>query len=694
MPHFIPLDLVSLAIAMLIGGCVICLPGYAVGWWLDLLQFKSENSTRRWCLSLLFGISVVPIILYLPFRLGSSSWMYVVLAILVIAAIFALKGTRSFPKWNEVSRSAKITTLVFLFIGVLLMLDIAVGTKLYPSWVIIDQSYRTQVSVSLTRSAHLPPASPFFHPGHTTTLRYHYLLFVFSSLMERLSNGWVPARIAICAVTLWCGLALLALVSVYCWGFLQISNVPRATRLGWILLGVGGLDVIPVLGSILIQKFTSSSPISVLPDVEWWNQPAVLSGWIDTVAWAPHHLASLIACFVGCLVLWHVRRDGWHDQSRSIVAAAACFASATGLSVLIPAVFAVFLLLVLIELLLNSPKQAVALGGSGLLALVLSAPLIQELRGNSWQSSATVFSIALRQFQPINEAFSSLGITSPLEWNLAYLLSLPLNFFLELGLFFVIGVWWAKERLRLESRQEERLRGHLTAGLAAVSLILSSIVWMGTNFTNDFGMRGVLPAQFVLLLAGIEFYGTEGAETTARPSRRLAQFVLVLAALGIATNVVDLVLLRTQFWFAESGKSRFSESHRFDNAGERFADLRTGYSWIRAHTARDAVVQEYPDISQTFAEGQYSERGTAVYGSFSSYMNGSDIQEYRKAYGDVLAVFSRKQPAAEMAEVCKRLGINYLAVQDIDPAWSDNASYVWTKTPAFAARRVRIFECH
>ena len=86
------------------------------------------------------------------------------------------------------------------------------------------------------------------------------------------------------------------------------------------------------------------------------------------------------------------------------------------------------------------------------------------------------------------------------SWQLAVgnLLLLPLNYFLELGLFFVVGWWrwktWRAKRFTLE-RQE------LAAGaMIGVSVLICTFLRSSLIGNNDLGWRGFLIAQFALLL--------------------------------------------------------------------------------------------------------------------------------------------------------------------------------------------------
>jgi hypothetical protein len=47
---------------------------------------------------------------------------------------------------------------------------------------------------------------------------------------------------------------------------------------------------------------------SPVPTIEWWN-PEQVTAWFTAALWVPHHVAALIACLMGFLLLW-VLPDG------------------------------------------------------------------------------------------------------------------------------------------------------------------------------------------------------------------------------------------------------------------------------------------------------------------------------------------------------------------------------------------------
>src|SRR5438309_12096557 len=80
---------------------------------------------------------------------------------------------------------------------------------------------------------------------------------------------------------------------------------------------------------------------------------------------------------------------------------------------------------------------------------------------------------------------------------LARFLLLPMNYFLELGFFFVAGIAYLYNLVKRRAPSRAELALVL---LAAVSIFLCTFFRSGVITNNDLGWRGFLPAQFALLL--------------------------------------------------------------------------------------------------------------------------------------------------------------------------------------------------
>lgn len=694
MPHFFASDLAALAIAFSLGIPIVLIPGYGFGWWFDLFEFRSQPATTRWAWALAFGLTMEPILLYVPFRLISVTGMWIAFAALFLAGMTALTRKNPIPRWSDIPFAAKIATSIALALGCFLMLDVATATGVYPPTQIIDTSFRSQVITSLATTDHLPPRSMFFNPGHPTVLKYHYVFFLISGLMMRLGAGLVTARMALVALALWVELAMLVVVALAIRFFWSFEDNARATRIAWILLLVGGLDILPV-GAETVFRWLSGDPHPIpYADINFWNGWGMAFSWIDTLLWAPHNLIGVLGCVMGCIVLWNSRDSNGIRLYASAIAAGFAFASAAGSAIYVTAIFAALLFVVLIEVALNATRYLRSLLVSGIVAFLLALPFLEDMHSSAKQAGGSVFEFAARPFQPVILIFDHFHVRSPLVWNLTYLLTLPLNYLLEFGVFLIAGLWWVYDR---RSRSIKLgVREHLAIGLVVLSLILPAIIWSGTEYSNDFGYRGVLPAQFVLLLWAVELFGRERIVKVSklRTQRRFLQIATAAAILGIGTTFLNGLLIRTAIGNFEKGTVLPGQMLRANYSPSLLADQRNAYVWLQKNSPTDSVVQENPATWQLVALGQYSQRPTVVYGANPSFiMVGKERTEYMRALTDTRRLFEFAVTRANLTTACAEYAVDYLVVQNSDPVWADRHSYVWTQSPVFVSPRVRVLRC-
>lgn len=690
MPHFYASDLIALALAFLLGVPFLLIPGYGIGWWLNLFQFRSCPAAMRWSFAIVIAIAALPILLYLPFRLLGVHAMHVAIIFLIISGVFACSRRGIFPRISEVPRAAMIACCLWIILAVCLMLDLEQAGRLYPSTVIIDTSFRSQIISSIAESNRLPAPSYFFHPGHDVAFRYHYMYFIVPALMVQATRGLITAGMALVSLSIWTGLAMFAVVSIFGRFVWRSTEHERLIRFAWLLLAVDGLDLVPA-GTGMVWRAIHGKQLFLNPDIGLWNGFGAVFSWLSTAVWSTHHIGGLVACVLGCVLLWDSRDSAVTSRWTAASVAAIAFASAAGTSIFVTLIFAIFLFIVVIELFLNSPRHVPPVLFSGVLAFILALPFLMDALVPATPNPPAVFHFAIRPFGPIVLLCEKLGVSSRV-WNLSNLAALPINFLMELGVFAVGGIWWLLERKH--RAPEYRYRDDLVIGLAAVSLIIPSFVWSGMEISNDLGFRGVLPAQFVLIFCTAEFlsrYWKAGNQKVS--GLRLSRLAVIFLAIGIGSNILEIFILRGAIGTTSANTILRGDTMRVDTSAERLAQLRDAYAWIRNHTAQNAVVQENPVTTQMIPQGEYSQRRAAVYGSNPSYMIGENHAEYLAVLDQVKTIFTSESTVQTITPICRRLGIEYLVMQEGDPAWSSPRSYASQLKPLYSTPLVRIFPC-
>jgi len=570
--------------------------------------------------------------------------------------------------------------------------DLRLGNRLYFPTVTYDYSLRSTVTSSITRGG-IPPHNPFFFAGHLFVMHYHYFWLALCSLAEQMTGSQSGSRHAVVAGTIWSGLGLLALVALYLRFFQKEGEhqIRRRTLLAIALLGVTGLDILPVV-------FIELRSRGIYADLEWWNDQ--IAAWIVTSLWTPHHLAGLVACLMGFLVIWETPKlPGWRGRLVSAICAALMFASAVGLSIYVTLVFAVFLTLWMVILFVRKQRQSAALVCvSGLLTVALSLPFLQELLvheagGGPGPAAAFPIKFTVRQFPIFDRALN----LPPSGWhaNLDNLLVLPINYGFELGFFLLVGAIQGKRLWRNRKQMTEQELCSLTMGASSVVVctFLSSNVLTG----NDLGWRGFLIAQVVLLIWGAELLANGLLWSRQRGGSRNRGLIAATLALGFAGSGYALAKIRFYPVISDvTSTPLYGWLSPDRNLGARTFALRTIYEELRHRTPPGAVFQHNPNTNpEDLFHGIYADRQVAADTMHCNVFFGGDAGLCQSRIGVIDGLFEEPKAyqASQIDEVCSRMSIDVLIAKDTDKVWSDPESWIWKRKPLLENRYARAFTC-
>jgi len=694
-------------------------PGYALGWLLDILRFRQRSLAFRVALSVPLSIAIGPIFSYL---VGRALTLEAVEAVYGIGCIYVLfLGSRELRRGLVpslrlfIKAQWKILTVVFvwLILAVLMLSDLQIGDRLYYPVIAFDYALRTAF-VSAIGTYGVPAQNPFYFPGHPVHLHYHYLWLIQCALLERIAGSWVDARQALIAGTMWCGIGMLCMVPLYLKLFSPLGSVRlyRRTLVGLCLMGIIGLDILPGLLKLWMH-FAGSIP-GVSPSLEWWNEQ--VDGWVYTMLWEPHYICSLIACLTAFLILWQA--PGENSRTRRMISAAIAglaLATAVGAGIYVAFVFAVFLVFWTAVAFLNrkgpefSASETQVLVVAGVVALIAALPFLLELRGGGGAISGAAGGGGGTEF-PIRftiRAFELLDLDRLFgaHWKtlVANVVLLPLNYFLELGFFFAVG-WLVWKTFRAQKRVPGRQEWAAFA-MAGTSITICTFMKSSLIANNDLGWRGFLPAQFILLLWAADlFRGRETAPADGSTTKHLITpplrfhdkpVMVVLILLGAAGTSYDLALLRFYPLWSDQGKLPkifwMSDDNRL---GKRTYAARQAYQWLNAHTPPRSIIQQNPDLQfQDTLYGLYGNRQTVVEDRTCSSVFSGARGECKPIVASLTGLFGKGASTRNFRDVCAQLPIDIAVAKDTDAAWRDPSSWVWTRQPIFANDFFRLFPC-
>jgi hypothetical protein len=669
----------------------VFVPGYAISWLLNLYDFRRRVTAFRLAFSVPLSIAICPVVSYLLGRFGGMTavWLFYALSLCAFVAVL-VRSAPPLPTGKEL-RIILCATAVWLLIALGSLIDIQIGARLYYPTSALDNSIRAAFIHSLSVTG-IPPQTPLFLTGQPAPLRYHYFWLLMCSLVERAGGSAITARQALIAGTFWCGVGLLSIVALFLRLFApgDPARLHRRIKIAFLLLGVTGLDILPT-AFLLILHARGLLPI-VLPSVEWWNEH--VDWFVYTTLWAPHALSSLLACLTGFLLLWNApQTPGRRGFLRYCVPAGIALASAIGASIYVSLVFAIFLTVwTAITVLRKWWPETKTLLIAGSVCILLALPYLLSLLGPSGGAGGAAGGAPL-QFTVRTFSMAALipawrGMTSTSRLLLVNFPLIPINYLLEFGFFFGVGViQWRRFRRRGLPMTRQQLA---CVAIAASGFLICTFVRSSVIGCNDLGWRGFLPAEFVLLLWGADLLADRSAAALAPSEWRLLIGFMVLGAAG---SVYDLALTRTYPILADRGLvpplDWMAPDRQF---GPRTYAARTAYEWARISSAETAAIQFNPKV--TFEETTamlYADRRTVAADTNCNVTFGGDARLCAPIVSRLNQLYTGQDSGT--ANACREFPIDLIVAKDTDPVWQDRNSWVWRETAAFQSPYVRIFRC-
>jgi len=688
-------------------------PGYLVAWLTDFYQFRERSFVERVFWSVALSPAIATIALVLISRFGSvtaAAGVLIACAALWIALLAweALQRRRAGLGWNfgwsPEATAALGWAAAWIVLVIAVLVDFYWQNRLYMSATVIDVGARVDWTESILHTG-VPPANPLYFFHAAARLRQYYFWYVDCAVVARMTH--LPVRAVLTASCVWSGYALAALIGLYLKYLLGAGALLRRQFLACVrLLGVTGLDIIAVMGTMFI--FHLPKPL----DLEWWS-PDEITSWIDSLLWVPHHVAALVCCMLALLLAITADRQRRRLSAVAIALIALCLASAFGLSIFVT--FAFFLLMIEWAVWQAAferdvlPVIRLALGG--VLSVVLLLPYLLELKQGTGGGSASgggghLFALGVREMIPADPILA-MGFMHPfaavhpaLAGNLVKLVLLLPGYGLELGFYLVVLLAWlvpAWRGHRVLSAGERTLVFLAIAILPIITFLRSALI-----SHNDFGWRAALFLQFPLLLLGgviwTEWKAKRPADSAdARPSpewlRSLASLAIMI---GVLSSAVQVLQLRFGIRLVES---EWVAQHRPDalRMSDTAAISLAGYDKLNRSIPGNAVVQFNPaetnniveSIDQLGVEHQIAIVGDR--GDCGSALGGDPAG--CPLMSAALDTVFHGTGAGEARDVCRQFGIQYLVVTAYDPAWNDGSGWVWKLPAVVADPKFRALDC-
>jgi len=682
-------------LAFLLFSLIFVAPGYVIGYLLDLFDFRHRSSASRFIIAIVLSVATSPILIFLVYHFTSGFvTISLIISVGVCFGIILFKQKQIFvpTELSGLYRTALLLAITWVIFSILFLVDIQWGNRLYYNIISYDLTTRVAIINAITRSG-VPPINPSYYPGHPVRLTYlYYFWYIPCSIVTQIGSSVISGYTAMIASVAWCGLSLMAAIALY----LRLRN-PGDSRKAWrsSLLGIGfllvsGLDIIPALALMFTTRLTAGGAY-LDGDIEHWNEQ--ITAWIGSISWAPHHVAALIACLAGVMLIQSIRDQVLSKQIRACLIAGLAFASAIGLSIYVTFVFILFWgIWMLVRFCQKERRLGWLMALVGIIAFATASPFLFGLiSGNNPTSTTGIpLTFSVRTFTPILFFFSD---PPHLLLNLLSLFTLPINYFMELGFFFITGGLWIQHHRKGLAQQNSYYLPEII--LLSVTVGIGSFVQSTAIASNDLGWRAWLPGQFILLIWSVDvikdlcFKGLREVNRNSEPVR-ISRLLRILTIIGLMTTIADVVLLRIWPMLVDAGIAGFPSSLSPDTQlGKRTFAARLTYELIDGDTPVNTVIQYNPGQRINRPAGLYNNRQMAI-SDITAY--GVSRQELGYRSASISSIFGEADWNS-IDESCKSYYINVLVINDLDPIWGNLSAIEKQRKPIYQNQYYAVFTC-
>ncbi len=318
---------------------------------------------------------------------------------------------------------------------------------------------------------------------------------------------------------------------------------------------------------------------------------------------------------------------------------------------------------------------------AGFVTVILALPYLMSLTGQAGGGAFLTFTV--RDFRGARAFGLPTEFPKPWETHLLRLGLLPLNYFLELGVFLIAGILYL---IRLWHIRRFEAANVAAVMMVFVCVLICTFLKSGVITNNDLGWRGFLPAQFMLLIWAVEVFRSWGEKwmSASRPYKVLASALPLLLMIGIVSTAYSAVTLRV----SEILNDRNDVEHAI---GKKNFAARQVYEQLREILPVTAVVQQNPTLENPVYWGIYANRQTAIGGAGCGIAFGGSGRDCDQLYAALAALFGPDAQADQVELLCRRLKVDVLVVTSGDPVWSIADSWVWKRNPFVSTGYARAF---
>ncbi len=484
----------------------------------------------------------------------------------------------------------------------------------------------------------LPPVNPVFGEFSVPGRIAYYYLWHFSAAELALPlaiSGW-EADIGLTWFTAFASLCLMMGLAV------------------WLSKRSGAAIFVVLLAATASLRFVLGKPFGSYELVPFLQSPSGFAGWLFQSAWVPQHLMS-----ASCVVLSMLLLVGYALKQNPValltlvLTVTAGFESSTFVGGVTFAIAAVVTAPVLFFATDRAKRLRVAVGlaAAALLVICFAAPFIRDQMATV-AARANSQPISIHHFEVLGELFPP-SLRRVLDVPAYWLILLPIEF----PATYIAGLIALLVMLRSAMSRLEKITTLVLALLTVVGLSASWLLVDLIGYVNDLGLRAVLPAAMILIVAA-------AAGLMLVPRRAL---IIATAMGGLLLSVPDLIqLIRVN-----------AIGHRQPDDGV-FAQSPELWSAVRRYTKPSARVANNPLYLQDMAPWPVN-ISWALLANRSSCFAGRELAlafaplpaERREAIDAQFdRVFDGTGTPADVEDMAKKYACDVVVIVPEDKAWN------------------------
>ncbi len=680
---------VNYLVGLVAFGSILLPAGFVIAAATNPCDFRTRSLSEQVALSILTAIATLPILTYYVIRVFPSAAAPVFAFVSWPLALYYLLHSRR-PGRSIFSSVRPMLgwTLVALFIG-LLLADIRVGDQLQLGPEVYDYGARVSVTDAITRTG-IPPANPSFYDGRPQPLFYYYFWFAVCSLVDRATGQLIGPDGSLKASVFWGVASVVALVQ--CVLFSGAVKFPDGAGRRWLAatavgLLISGLDLLPVAaGSAwrLVTHETFHLPYALA----MWNGEGHVSSWFGVFAWVPNHVVAFVSGMFSLLLLRKGAELPFGRSWRLVALAGLGFASTAGMSIWVAIVAAaVAAAWCLVSICLRWYREAALVVLAGSASVLVALPYLLGLAGTNHLARYPL-ALWVRPFGPLGPLeYKEYG---PFLMMVIRLALLPVTYAVGFGFFLIALVPYLRWR-RWSCRAFDR--DDLFWLICAVVPIIVCSLFTSTVRNNDFGWRGLLFTQFVLLVYALPAIIALLFKDSLSESFALGRRGLLIAAMtvGLLGTCYDAVALRLGMYDERSGRSAVLSTADYRTHAAR---IRDALAWIADNTPRAAIIQQNPGEPGSAAGilASYYQRRQVILSDWDlGTQYGVSDNMYKRLLLSLSPIFASHAPLSNVVAAINADHIDYVVVTARDSIWNETDSWSGSVNPIYANPEVKIF---